>query len=55
MSKVSSKTHTPAQRNNYANQNNPNNSAHRANQNNHSNQLNPNNPAYHSSRGQGKK
>jgi len=55
MSKVSSKTHTPAQRNNYANQNNPNSSAYRANQNNRSNQLNPNNPAYHSSRGQGKK
>ena len=55
MSKVSSKTHTQAQRNNYANQNNPNNSAYRANQNNRSNQLNPNNPAYHSSRGQGKK
>ena len=55
MSKVSSKTHTPTQRNNYANQNNPNNSAYRANQNNRSNQLNPNNPAYRSSRGQGKK
>ena len=55
MSKVSGKTHTQSQCNNYANQNNQNNSAYRANQNNHSNQMNPNNSAYHSSRGQSKK
>jgi hypothetical protein len=55
MSKVSNKTHSQPQLNNYANQNNPNSSAYRANQNNRSNQLNPNNPAYRSSRGQGKK
>lgn len=34
--------HTQQQRNDYANQNNPNNSAYRANSNNHSNQMNPN-------------
>ena len=55
MSKVYNKTHSQPQLNNYANQNNPNSSAYRANQNNRSNQRNPNNPAYHSSRGQGKK
>lgn len=43
---VSSHTHTQQQRNNYANQHNPNNSAHRENANNHSNQLNPNNSRY---------
>jgi len=43
---VSGKTHTQQQLNNYANQNNPNNSAYRANQNNHSNQCNPNNNNY---------
>lgn len=47
---VSGNTHTQQQRNNYANQNNPNNSACRANSNNHSNQCNPNNSAYRSSR-----
>ena len=43
--KVSGKTHSQTQMNNYANQNNPNNSAHAANANNHANQLNPNNSA----------
>ena len=42
MRKVSSNTHNQQQRNDYANQHNPNNSAYRANHNNHSNQLNPN-------------
>lgn len=52
---VSGKTHTQTQLNNYANQNNPNSSAYRANANNHSNQMNPNNGAYHQSRmGNGK-
>ncbi len=46
MAKVSGQTHTQKQLNNYANQNNPNNSAYRANNNNHSNQLNPNNQNY---------
>ena len=41
-----SSTHTQQQRNNYAHQMNPNNSAYRANANNHSNQLNPNNSRY---------
>ena len=52
---VSSKTHTQQQRDNYANQKNPNNSAYRANQNNHANQLNPNHSAYQSSRNNGNK
>lgn len=43
---VSSYTHTQQQRNDYSNQNNPNDSAYRANANNHSNQLNPNNQRY---------
>ena len=43
---VFGKTHTQQQLNSYANQNNPNNNAHRANNNNHANQLNPNNPNY---------
>ncbi len=47
---VSGKTHTTQQRDNYANQKNPNNSANRANNNNHSNQCNPNNSAYKSSK-----
>lgn len=42
MKKVSGKTHTKAQLDAWANQNNPNNKAYRANANNHSNQLNPN-------------
>lgn len=41
MKKVSGKTHTQEQLNAWANQNNPNNKAYRANFNNHSNQLNP--------------
>ncbi len=40
--KISGKTHTQAQLNAWANQNNPNNKAYRANANNHSNQMNPN-------------
>ena len=53
---VSGKTHTQNQRDHYANQNNPNNSAYRANQNNHANQCNPNNKEYsHSRSGNGKK
>ena len=43
---VSGNTHTQSQVNHYANQHNPNNSAHQANNNNHSNQLNPNNSNY---------
>lgn len=50
MSKVSGKTHSQSQINHFANQNNPNNQAYKANANNHSNQMNPNNSAYHSSR-----
>lgn len=42
MKKVSGKTHTQEELNAWANQNNPNNKAYRANSNNHSNQLNPN-------------
>ena len=48
---VSSKTHTQSQVNNYANQNNPNNSAYTANMNNHANQCNPNNSAYKGNNG----
>ena len=40
-SKVSGKTHSKAQLNDWANQNNPNNKAYRANANNHTNQMNP--------------
>ena len=43
---VSGNTHTRQQVNHYANQQNPNNSAYRANHNNHSNQINPNNSNY---------
>lgn len=43
---VSSSTHTQSQRNDYANQHNPNNSAYVANNNNHANQCNPNNSNY---------
>ena len=42
MGKVSSKTHTKAQLDNWANQNNPNNRAYQANLNNHANQTNTN-------------
>ena len=52
---VSGKTHTQSQLNNYANQNNPNSSAYRANANNRSNQMNPNNAAYSQSRSGNKK
>lgn len=34
------------QRDDYSNQNNPNNGAHKANQDNHANQCNPNNKEY---------
>ena len=40
--KVSGKTHTQEHLNTWANQNNPNNKAYRAELNNHSSQLNPN-------------
>ena len=40
--KVSGKTHTQQQLNDWANQNNPNNRAYKANADNHANQLNPN-------------
>lgn len=40
--KVSGKTHTKEQLDNWANQHNPNNKAYRANADNHSNQKNPN-------------
>lgn len=40
--KVSGKTHTQAQLNDWANQHNPNNKAYKANLDNHANQLNPN-------------
>ena len=43
---ISGNTHTQQQIKHYTNQNNPNNSAYRANQNNHSNQCNPNNKNY---------
>ena len=46
MGKISGKTHTKEQLDNWANQNNPNNKAYRANVNNRSNQLNPNNKAH---------
>lgn len=46
MAKVSGKTHTSQQLNNYSNQNNPNNAAYSANANNHANQMNPNNSSY---------
>ena len=40
--KVSGKTHTKEQLDDWANQHNPNNRAYKNNANNHSNQLNPN-------------
>lgn len=40
--KVSSKTHTKQQLNNYANQNNPNNKAYKANVDNHNKQVSTN-------------
>ena len=42
MKKVSGKTHTKEQLDNWANQNNPNNKAYQANLNNRCNQSNPN-------------
>ena len=47
---VSGNTHTPAQCDHYANQNNPNNAAYQANLDNHANQCNPNNDEYWHSR-----
>ena len=46
MGKVSGKTHTKAQLDNWANQNNPNNKACRANVDNHANQRNPKHKSY---------
>ena len=46
--KVSSKTHTREQLNDWANQHNSNNKAYKTNLDNHSNQMNPNNKAYKS-------
>lgn len=43
---VSGHTHTQAQLDHYANQNNPNNVAHQAENDNHSDQLNPNNEKF---------
>lgn len=43
---VSGYTHTQAQLDNYANQNNPNNDAHQENLDNHADQLNPNNEKF---------
>ena len=43
---VSNNTHSQKQRDDYANQHNPNNHAYVANNNNHANQCNPNNPNY---------
>lgn len=40
---VSGSTHSQAQLDDYANQNNPNNEAHQDNLDNHADQLNPNN------------
>ncbi len=47
---VSGNTHSQQQCDDYANQNNPNNSAYSANSNNYSNQCNPNNSAYQGSK-----
>jgi hypothetical protein len=44
--KVSGKTHSKEQLDNWANQNNPNNKAYKANRDNHSNQLNPKHKTY---------
>lgn len=52
---VSGHTHTQAQLNDYANQNNPNNPAYKANRNNHANQCNHNSNAYKSNRNNCKK
>ncbi|WP_205839092.1 hypothetical protein [Bilifractor porci] len=43
---ISGYTHTQAQLDDYANQNNPNNDAYQANLNNHADQCNPNNDEY---------
>ena len=43
---VSNNTHSQKQRDDYANQHNPNNHAYVANNNNHANQCNPNNSNY---------
>ena len=44
--KVSGKTHTKEQLDSWANQNNPNNKAYRANNNNHAKQKNPNHKSH---------
>ena len=46
MGKISGKTHTKEQLDNWANQNNPNNKAYKANMDNRSKQLNPKSKAY---------
>ena len=46
MGKISGKTHTKEQLDNWANQNNPNNKAYQANMYNRSKQLYPNNKAF---------
>ncbi len=46
MGKISGKTHTKKQLDDWANQNNPNNKAYQANMHNRSKQLNPNNKVY---------
>ena len=43
---VSSNTHSQSELDHYANQNNPNSDAYKAENDNHSNQLNPNNEEY---------
>ena len=48
---VSGYTHSQQQLDDYANQNNPNNSAYQADLDNHANQCNPNNDEYWHSRG----
>lgn len=51
--KISGKTHSKELLDNWANQNNPNNKAYKANVDNHSNQLNPNHKThqqFHNSR-----
>ena len=47
MKKVSGKTHTQKQLDDWSNQNNPNKKAYKANKDNHSNQMNPNHKVGH--------
>lgn len=48
--KVSGCNHTKEQMNDYSNQCNPNNNAHKSNMNNHANQCNPNNKEHKSNK-----